>query len=476
MKMRDKIKKRLQNWLEVNNSNELELSINADSRKKKIEELFVWYVGDSDMLQSYYATMRKGFTKKNYFWSVSAYEDNKKTHSGLPSIICDTLSSIQGVPLITCNDERLEEILNFNNFEIMIKEQETPLTLALGGGCFIVNLKNNPYVDIEFLDERFIDYEYEGNILKSVIITRYYEYNDKKYVLKEKRTNYSISYKLFTDDGKEVTLTTIPQTENLEDLEHNFNHCLAVPVRFKRNKLEKNYGRSVFAEKLDLLDDLDQIYSVMSEAVRVSTPVEFISTELRNTSANGMRGDVSTFKRKFIRINKSSQTSPDITTSQPMINFEGYRTALFETFSAIVLGIISPSTLGIDLARNSNATAQREKEKVTFFTRDDIIENQVEIIKDICNKALQVQDYLDGKQETQEYEISVEFKEFTNNSFDELITRLYPVLASKGISPEEYVKQVWQGSLSEDKEKELIDYLTKENQSFSEVEELPYEG
>ena len=109
-------------------------NINEDI-ENKLHEYNVWYTGDADEILNYYSrAQRLDFNydpiytrnKKSYFWAVSATEqDIKRTHSGQPRNIVDTLVNIVGVPRIgvgTPNgelkeiDKRLQKILKDNHF------------------------------------------------------------------------------------------------------------------------------------------------------------------------------------------------------------------------------------------------------------------------------------------------------------------------------------------------------------------------
>ena len=48
-------------------------------------------------------------------------------------------------------------------------------------------------------------------------------------------------------------------------------------------------------------------------------------------------------------------------------------------------GIISPSTLGIDVKKLDNAEAQREKEKATLYTRNAIVEALQEELPEVIS-------------------------------------------------------------------------------------------
>ena len=55
--------------------------------------------------------------------------------------------------------------------------------------------------------------------------------------------------------------------------------------------------------------------------------------------------------------------------------------AQFRDMHGLCTGLMSPTTLGLELARKDNAAAQREREKVSISTRDDLIATETGILK-----------------------------------------------------------------------------------------------
>jgi hypothetical protein len=66
----------------------------------------------------------------------------------------------------------------------------------------------------------------------------------------------------------------------------------------------------------------------------------------------------------------------------------------------IINGVMSPATLGIDISKRDNAEAQREKEKVTIFTRNGIIDTETPILKDLCDNTSKIFTAFDFKYKT----------------------------------------------------------------------------
>ena len=80
-------------------------------KKQRLEEYNIWYIGDSDRLKNFFTrdnAIQYNYdplyneNKKSYFWAVASTEkDIKRSHSGHPRNIVDTLVYIMTVPDIT---------------------------------------------------------------------------------------------------------------------------------------------------------------------------------------------------------------------------------------------------------------------------------------------------------------------------------------------------------------------------------------
>ena len=80
-------------------------------------------------------------------------------------------------------------------------------------------------------------------------------------------------------------------------------------------------------------------------------------------------------------------------------------------------GLISPSTLGIDTKKLDNAEAQREKEKTTLYTRNQIISVLQEVLPQLIDVVLKV--YSTSLEEpTTDIEVDIPFGEYANPSFE----------------------------------------------------------
>ena len=467
--------------------------------RSRICEYNIWYGGDGDELLNYYTheqMLNYNFepwysrNKRNYFWSISSTEsDIKRTHSGQPRNIVDTLVGITKFPTIKCTkDENIEnllaQILKDCKLKTVYKDEQLPLTLVEGWGCYKINwnmdVSDYPYAEYYRADH--VDFIYKAGRIIGVIFKDYYTNGEnKKYLLTETRTikydntakqrYLEITRELFkTMEDELMPLESFDEVPELAELEKsyridNFNKLLAVPCIFYKDTSGIGaYGRSIFTGKVDLFDDLDQCLSQNSNAIRRSTVTEYYNSDyLERDEDTGMPKQPKAYDRKYVvykgqvDANGASTSKDPVQVTQPQINFTQYTENAIQILVQICNGILSPATLGIDLAKKDNAMAQREKEKVTIFTRNGIIESETEILKDLCEQLLIAYNFMHaGKWSVQEYSISIKFSEFADESYENKLKILSQAYDGENISDEMYMEKLYGDTLSDEEyEKEL---------------------
>ena len=77
-----------------------------------------------------------------------------------------------------------------------------------------------------------------------------------------------------------------------------------------------------------------------------------------------------------------------ISTDQPSIPHDSYQASYCTALDLCLQGIISPSTLGIDVKKLDNAEAQREKEKTTLYTRNIIVETLQTVLPQVVSLCI----------------------------------------------------------------------------------------
>ena len=482
--------------------------INDEEKRKEweIKENKVWYIGiDSELLNHY--TERKSVSfldnpvynrnTQQYFWAKSALEIQiKRIHSPVAHIVCETISNIVGNPLVnvlmkdeTGKDVDVTEVWNKiadeNDFANKLTQQSRPMTLAVGFGAWKVNI--NPdlcdYPLVEYYDAEFVKYIYESGLLVGIIFKTFYkDAKGKDYVLLETRyienKNSHIDYSFYilkaNDELEELSMEKAKELFGIEkenQVIYGLNKILAVPSRFFYDALNQQYGRSILAGKIGLLDFYDEIWSQASQTNRVSTPVEYYSKDVIGRDSNGFPSVPNAYNRQFIMKdgipNGDGTINNDVFTTQPDLNFDKYATLADNVLRNILNGVLSPATLGIDVAKKDNADAQREKEKVSIETRNNIIVKETKEIRELVTICLMLQEYIkNGVITLRDYDIQVKYNEFANPSFENELQILGQAWANGEISTEKYVDLLWQDKITEDDKKKEIAWLDSNRQQF----------
>lgn len=473
--------------------------------KTRIREYNIWYDGDGDELLNFYTkhnTIDYNYepyytrNKRTYFWAISSTEDDvKRSHSGQPRNIVDTLVAITKFPLISAGvieddnnavNKNLQAIIKDSKLKELYRQEQLPLTLVEGWGCYKINwdeeLSKYP-IPVYYRAEN-VDFIYKmGRIIAIVFKDYYVDKENRKYMLAEtrrfgknekKRRCLVIENELFraTEDGEyvnKVELTELPETSGIKGYieigsdERDMNMLLAVPcILFRNTSNMGGYGRSIFTGKVDLFDDLDQCLSQAANSVRKSTPVEYMNSDYLERDSEGLAKQPHAYDRKYIVVNgargSDGETKGDaVQVTQPQINFQQYSDQAIAIMLQIINGIMSPATLGIDISKKDNAEAQREKEKVTIFTRNLIIDAETDILKDLCSQLLCAYELMrDGAITCDEYEISIKYSEFADDSYENKLEKLGAAYDSENISDEMFMQKLYGDTLSRaDYDKEL---------------------
>ena len=437
----------------------------------KLKEYNVWYAGDADELLNFYTRANVidyntdpiyNRNKKSYFWAVSSTEnDIKRSHSGQPRNIVDTLVDIIGKPEIFIGDDklgpvndRLKNILLENNFDKMLLQRARPLTFVEGWGGWKINwdsnFSDNPI--LLYYRANAVDFIFRYDRMVAIIYKDYFQdEKGKNYILfetrriekreiKDDKTGLRtrvpcliIEKELFQITGqsevlKKMKLKDLPQLKDTKEsiIVTNFNSFLGGANIYYEDNHEDLYGRSIFTGKIDLFDDLDQCHSQAANTVRRSTTIEYFNTQyLEKDEKTGMPRMPKAFDRKYVAF-KGGRTGDGnldnggpVQAVQPRLDFNSYSLEEQNILINILSGIMSPATLGIDVAKKDNAAAQREKEKVTIYTRNTVIYEETKVLKQLMNDLLVAWELMHtGKVSVKEYDVAVQYEEFADASFE----------------------------------------------------------
>ena len=488
--------------------------------RMKLKEYNVWYDGDGDELLNFYTRENYiGFNyepfymrnKKNYFWAISSTEAQiKRTHSGQPRNIVDTLVNIMPFPLISAGDDtkKLQAVVKESGLEQVYKDEQLPLTLVEGWGCWKINWDKDvsDYPSVEYVSAENVDFIYKNGKIIGIVFKNYYTSDKKRYLLLETRSiewkpNSAAAegsegervlvitnelYELPTntaagDDDtllKKVDLKSVSELESVEErIEIGpFDKLFAVPcVLLGNTSRQWGYGRSIFTGKIDLFDDLDQALSQSSNAVRLSTPIEYIDEEYLERDKNGLPKKPKAYDRKYVMM-KGQKNGDGVATGQPVqitqpnVEFSRYSDHAVQILLQILNGILSPATLGIDIAKKDNAAAQREKEKVTIFTRNALINGEERILRSLMEQMLMAKEFMDtGAVSVHSYDISVKFNEFADDSFENKLEALGKAYDMEEISTDMYLNKLYGDTLSEEERAAEKEFLESARQARTEA-------
>lgn len=475
-------------------------------KKQRLEEYIMWYLGDSDRLKNFFTRANAisyntdplyNENKKSYFWAVSSTEhDIKRTHSGHPRNIVDTLVYIMSIPSISVSgatsepEDNLKKILKANKFKQLLTQKSRPMTLVEGWGAWKINWDKSlsEYPILLYYRADRVDFIYQSNQLRAIIYKDFYQDEDgKNYVLyetrrlgdyKDEKTNETTTSLFIEKELYEITqsdqlipckLSSLPQLKDIvpQLVISNFKHFLGYPNIFYADVSEEFYGRSIFTGKTDIFDDLDQCFSQGANAVRRSTIHEYFNAlYLETDPSTGLPIQPDAFDRKYIKYagatgaDGSMPGTTPVQVVQPQLNFVQYNEEERNLLLNAISGIMSPATLGIDIAKKDNAESQREKEKVTIFTRNNLLDEEEDIIAHISNDLLVAYELMNTQNVTcRDYDISVQYAEFANDSFEKRLETVLTGWQSEFMSDEMALEMLYGDNMSKDKRQRELDFI-----------------
>lgn len=479
-KMSDAIKKGIRNWLHVDESSAYSPTIRAieDYELATIKNR-IWYRGDSNELEQLYQ-QNPEYADARKFWAskCSPGMEMRKIHTGLPSLIIRTLSSIVMADMNDFEFEKdnhkqlWEEIEKDNKFRKKF-EKYLKEVLYIGDGAFKITMDTevSEYPLLEWYAGDRVEYIFNRGRLKEVVFKTPYKVDHKQYVLHEHYGYGYIDYHLYQDQ-KEVLLAALDVTEKLTRVEFDKSVILAVPLMVYESSRFDGRGSSIFDGKLDSFDAFDEAWSQWMDALRTGRAKEYIPESLiPRDPKNGKLLKPNPFDNRFIETNSnmSEDGKNEIKLNQPTIPHDSYLASYCTALDLCLQGIISPSTLGIDVKKLDNAEAQREKEKTTLYTRNAIIDALQETLPELvtaCIHAVAIK----NKSTLEDVEVEIPFGEYANPSFESQVETIGKGKTQGIMSIEACVDELYGDSKDEDWKAEEVARL-KAEQGIAVVEE-----
>ncbi|HAT4146270.1 TPA: capsid protein [Clostridium perfringens] len=434
----------------------------------------LWYRGEPYELDQFFKNISSDPVNKARFWSAVPSEDLsiRKIHSGLPAMIADKLSDIVVADLdsIEVTGENYntlwEEIRKDNKFDDMLGDI-IATTLVSGDGAFKLSIDTeiSKYPIIEFFDGGDkVEYITQRGRLKEIKFYTFYTKNNRQYKLSETYGKGYINYNLYDSNGNEVSLNTLDETRELADVTYKDDFIMAVPLMFFKSPKFEGRGKSIFDNKSDAFDALDEVISQWIDAIRDGRVQKYIPEDLVPKDINGNLMKPNPFDNRFLKVGSSlsEDAKNEIDMKQANINYEAYVESYSNAIDMCLQGIISPSTLGIDLKKTDNAEAQREKEKTTLYTRGKLVDILTEVIPELVNIILKTNDVL-NKKNTREYEVSIGFGEYASPSFDAVVETVGKAKTYGVMSIEQCIEEMYGDTWTDEDKEEEIKRIKEQN-------------
>ena len=478
----DNFRSRMQSWLQINpplamtiNIEEV-LDFTGNAIKNKI-----WYRGDANELEQLYFQIPKHAVEMQKFWASHATPgmEMRKIHTGLPATMVDILagiitSNINAVDIqgAASAADAWEKTETENNFK-QILEKAIKQTLVIGDGAFKISIDKelSEYPIIEYWSGDNVEFCYKRGRLQKVIFKSYHATDAGTLELKEIYGKGYIDYELYRG-GEPCDMGIDKRFEGLTRIEWESDLMLAVPCKFYESAKYEGRGQSIFDKKIDAFDSFDEAYSQWIDALRAGRTKEYIPENLipRNfTTGKVLKPNA--FDNRYIMTDADmkERAGNKIVTEAGDIRHDSYAATYAAALELCLQGIISPSTLGVDIKKLDNAEAQREKEKVTLYTRDAIIETLTPTIEKLIITTLSAY-FLSIGTPAPEYTVVVSFQDYANPSFESQIETIGKGRTQGILSIEAAVEELYGDDRTEEWKAEEVARL-KNEQGYAEVPE-----
>jgi hypothetical protein len=439
----------------------------------------IWYRGDAYELSQLYTQIPSPNASVS-FWGARSTPgmEIKRIHTGLPGLIVDTLTSITLTDLNAIEikskdiEERWERIAIENNIKEVLKEA-TKEALYIGDGVFKIGF--DPEISkmpiVEWVPGDRAELVFYRKRLKEVIVKTFFTEEKRSYTLVERYGYGYLTNELYRNEHK-VDLNSTQFTSKLSDYTFDKKLILAVPFNIYGSSKWEGRGQSIFDRKTDSFDSLDEAWSQWMDALRAGRTREYIPECFLPRDPNtGMVMKPNAFDNRFIKTDTDNRegATNKIEIEQPAIPHDSYLSTYITALDLALQGIVSPSTLGIDVKKLDNAEAQREKEKATLYTRDAIIEALSTCIPKLVSMTINAAAVME-KKPFEEVEATVTFGEYANPSFESQVETIAKAKSGGILSIEATIEELYGDSKTEEWKAQEVQRL-KAEQGFIDLDE-----
>lgn len=479
-KLNESIKKNLRRWLNVMPANPYTFQINEilDFEGHAIRNR-IWYRGDGNELEQFYQQNRE-YADQYKFWACkcSPGMEMRKIHTGIPGLTVRALASVvlPDMGNFEFEDGKLENLWKEIDKENGLRKKlESALkeVLYIGDGAFKVSIDTtvSKYPILEWYPGDRVEFVRVRGRIREIVFKTPYRDKGKTYVLAERYGYGYILNELYLDD-KEVSLQTLKETENLQNVAFDEQVILAVPFMVYESAKYEGRGGSIFDGKLDSYDALDEAWSQWMDALRAGRAKSYIPECLvPHNPETGELVKPNAFDNRYFAADGDMREGQknQIFTEQSAIPHDSYLASYITALDLCLQGIISPSTLGIDTKKLDNAEAQREKEKTTLYTRNSIVAALQETLPNVVAACIYADQTLHN-QSIEEVKVNIPFGEYANPSFESQVETVAKAKQGGIMSIERCVDELYGDTMDDHCKQEEVERL-KAEQGITSLEE-----
>ncbi|MGM0238507.1 capsid protein [Enterococcus sp. AZ103] len=478
----DNIKNRVKNWLNIQDGQPSIITISELLNfPQNVAKNRIWYRGDSYELEQLYKQIGNrsvGLT----FWGARSTPgmEIRKIHTGIPGLIVDRLVEITladyNEPEFDDPDhqEIWENIVKETNFENQL-ERALKEVLYVGDGAFKISFdpKVSEYPIIEWVPGDRVDFVYQRGKVREIIFKTFFTEGQKNFTLLEHYGYGYITNELY-HDGNIKNLDATRFTESLEDFKFDDEIILGVSLTIYESSKWEGRGQSIFDRKIDSFDALDESWSQWIDALRAGRTKQYIPEVFLPRDPNtGMVMAPNSFDNRFIKTDNDARENAvnKIDIQQAAIPHDSYLATYVTALDLALQGVISPSTLGIDVKKLDNAEAQREKEKATLYTRAAIITAMENFIPHLIYMTINSFNVMQ-KKPIVDVDVSIPFGEYANPSFESQVETVGKGKTQGIMSIEAVVEELYGDSKDDEWKAEEVARL-KNEQGIAEFDDEP---
>lgn len=478
-KVKESIASKMRSFLKIYTANGQSFNINElldfDSN---VAVNKIWYRGESYELSQLY---RQLDDNQYGFWGSVPTQgvEIRKIHTGLPKTIINTLTNVvaddmQDVKFTSeANHSLWLDIAKENKFDTLIKSAISK-TLYSGDGAFKISIDTDvsqlPIVEF-FEADRIKLIRKRGRIVEIIFKTAYSK-DTSTYILYEHYGKGYITYELKNSLDKSVELATLEQTAYLKDILWDGDFMLAEYFSFYNSDKFEGRGQSIYDSKRDNFDALDEAWSQWVDALRAGRTKVYIPENLIPRNPNtGELLKPNAFDNRFIKLAPSMAENNDgkINVESAPIQHDSYLATYITALDLCLQGIISPSTLGIDVKKLDNAEAQREKEKATLYTRQTLVAELQRVLPALIQGIFHAY-YTLNTLPLDGVDCDVTFGEYANPSFESQVETVGKAKTQGIMSIEASIDELYGDSRDDEWKKEEVIRL-KTEQGIVDVQE-----